>query len=265
MNKERIFSVVKKIPVGKFLTYKKIARLIGKEKAYRYVANILAKNCDPNIPCHRVIRDDYTIGGYLGSYKNSWKKLALLLKEGVIAVMPSDTIYGICGNAFKEEIVKKIYKLRKRSPQKPMIILISDLDDLKKFGIRLSLKEKLFLNKIWPDKISVVLDIKETDKLKKLNYLHRGTRTLAFRLPRPKWLRELLKISGPLVAPSANWEGYKPAETIFGAKKYFGNKVIYFDSGRIEGRPSVLIKLHNDKVEILRQGEKLRKIKKLIQ
>lgn len=180
----------------------------------------------------------------------NWKELALLLKEGGIAVMPTDTIYGICGSALSKKTVEKIYKLRKRNLKKPMIILISDLEDLKKFGIKLYIKDRKILEKIWPAKISVVLECKN----EKFKYLHRGTKTLAFRMPKNKLLQKILKNSGPLVAPSANWEGEKPAKTISGAKKYFGDKVVYYDGGKIIGESSSVIKLKNGKFEIIRKG-----------
>lgn len=81
--KEKVLEIVKKIEKANFLTYKEVARLAGNEKAWRVVGNILSKNKDPKIPCHRVIRSNGTVGGYQGSFKNQFKKLALLLKEGV--------------------------------------------------------------------------------------------------------------------------------------------------------------------------------------
>lgn len=62
--KEEVYGVVKKIPRGKVLTYKEVARRAGKPMAYRAVGNILNKNVDPKVPCHRVIRSDGKIGGY---------------------------------------------------------------------------------------------------------------------------------------------------------------------------------------------------------
>lgn len=262
--KEKVLNIIRKIKKNKVKTYKEIAKLSGRPKAYRAIANILSQNRNPNIPCHRVIKNDYTVGGYKGSLKNSWLKLALLLKEGIIAVMPTDTIYGICGNALKRKVVERIYKLRRRNPQKPMIILISSFDDLKTFGIYPTKQELEILNQIWPGNISVILSIKDKNKLKELEYLHRGTKTLALRLPRPKWLINILKISGPLVAPSANWEGFEPAKTINEAKKYFGNKVIYFDRGKISGKPSTLLKLENNKISVLRKGSGYKKISRLL-
>lgn len=78
--REKVLNVVKKIPKGEVLTYKKVAELAGRPKAWRAVGNILSKNKDPKIPCHRVIRSDGKIGGYkLGSKA----KRELLKKEGM--------------------------------------------------------------------------------------------------------------------------------------------------------------------------------------
>lgn len=62
--KEKVLEVVRKIPKGKVLTYKEVARRAGSPKASRAVGNILHNNHDPKIPCHRVIRSDGKIGGY---------------------------------------------------------------------------------------------------------------------------------------------------------------------------------------------------------
>ncbi len=61
---QKVFEVVKNIPKGKTLSYKEVAILAGSPKAYRAVGNILNKNYNPHIPCHRVIRSNGTPGGY---------------------------------------------------------------------------------------------------------------------------------------------------------------------------------------------------------
>lgn len=78
--KESVFAVVQKIPKGKVLTYKEVATKAGNPKAYRAVGNILNKNYDNSIPCHRVIRSDGGVGGY-NRGKNMKKKR--LREEGV--------------------------------------------------------------------------------------------------------------------------------------------------------------------------------------
>lgn len=61
---QAVFDYVRTIPKGKVLTYKEVAEGIGRPKSYRAVGNILNKNYDPEIPCHRVIRSDGKLGGY---------------------------------------------------------------------------------------------------------------------------------------------------------------------------------------------------------
>ncbi len=257
--KEKIFKVVKEIKPGSFLTYKEVAQRVGNQKAYRAVANVL-KNSPEDIPCHRVIRNDNLVGGYLEKEDLDWLKAGFLLKEGAIGVIPTDTIYGICTSAFNEKSVEKVYKLRKRNPNKPCIILISSFDDLKKFNVKLKFWQKEILKKIWPGKVSVILSC----PYQKFYYLHRGTNSLAFRLPKNKLILKILKISGPLIAPSANLEGLEPAKNVKEAKKYFGNKVFYLDRGDLISKPSSLIDLRKKKIKILREGENIKNIKKLL-
>lgn len=78
---DKVYRVVEKIPKGKTLSYKKIAELAGFSRAWRTVGNILNKNKNSKIPCHRVIKSDGQIGGYR---KGTNKKTSLLKKEGVI-------------------------------------------------------------------------------------------------------------------------------------------------------------------------------------
>ena len=73
--KQKVLEVVRIIPIGKVLTYKEVAKRAGSPKASRAVGNILNKNFDPQIPCHRVIRSDGKIGGYNRGVKLKIKKL----------------------------------------------------------------------------------------------------------------------------------------------------------------------------------------------
>lgn len=176
--------------------------------------------------------------------------LANQLKSGSIAVIPTDTQYGIVTSALNQNSVEKVYQLRKRSPEKPMIILISDLSDLKKFDIYLSEEQIVKLNTLWPNPISIIFP-----KENGLEYLHRGKKSLAFRIPKLNWLQDLLKISGPLVAPSANFEGEIPATNISEAHNYFGDQInFYIDDGVQNNPPSTVIRFVDQKIEIIRQG-----------
>ncbi|MFZ3057884.1 MAG: L-threonylcarbamoyladenylate synthase [Minisyncoccales bacterium] len=173
------------------------------------------------------------------------KEIGEDIKKGRIGVIPTDTIYGIVCSAIEKKSVEKLYKIRKRDSKKPMIILISSLKDLNLFGVKI---DKKITDKYWPGKVSIIVPIK------KLEYLHRGKNSLAFRLPDNKALIKLIKISGPIVAPSANTEGDKSAETIEEAKEYFKDKIdFYVDCGKLKSKPSKIISLLNNNIEIIRK------------
>ena len=78
--RQKVLSVVAKIPKGKTLTYGEVARRAGRPQASRAVGNILNKNYSPKIPCHRVVRSDGTPGGYNRGVKT---KIRLLRGESV--------------------------------------------------------------------------------------------------------------------------------------------------------------------------------------
>lgn len=78
---EAVYDVVRKIPEGKVLTYKQVAQKAGRPNAFRAVGNILNKNYDPKIPCHRVIRSDGRPGGY---NRGEAQKITRLKKEKAI-------------------------------------------------------------------------------------------------------------------------------------------------------------------------------------
>ncbi len=166
------------------------------------------------------------------------KLLIQKLKQGEIVGMPTDTIYGLVGLASNTQTVEAVYTLRKRNKQKPCIILIGDISDVERFGIKLSDTTMQEIANYWPGPVSIIFDC----PLEEFSYLHRGTQSLAFRLPDNPNLQAILRETGPLIAPSLNWEGEPPAETIDEARKYFGDSIDYVDGGRIIGKPSKVVR-----------------------
>lgn len=246
--KKRVMKIVGSIPAGKFMTYKEVAQRAGNKKAARVVGALMRGNRNSRVPCHRVIKSDLEVGRFMGSAGSSLEKAGLLLKEGSLGVIPTDTIYGLTTSTFKPGSVERIYKLKKRDKKKPLIILISTLEDLEGLGIKLGKFEKGIVTEKWPGKVSIVLPCRS----RKLTYLHKGTRTLAVRMPAEKRIKRILNTSGPLVAPSANLENLPPARTIGQAKRCFGEKVFYLNGGKISGKPSKLIVFEGKKIKILR-------------
>ncbi|MES2224079.1 MAG: L-threonylcarbamoyladenylate synthase [Patescibacteria group bacterium] len=179
------------------------------------------------------------------------KEIIETIKARGIGVMPTDTMYGIVGSALNKKAVERIYVVRKRTPSKPLIILISKISDLNIFNIKIDTELEKKLKKLWPNKVSVILPCKQ----KKFEYLHRGTNKLAFRLPKDKKLREFISATGPIVAPSANTEGDRPSKNINQAQKYFGASVdFYMDKGDLPIVPSTIVEIENGETKIIRMG-----------
>lgn len=181
----------------------------------------------------------------------SRKDVVAILRRGGVGVLATDTLYGVVGSALSRKAVERIYRLRKRNPKKPLIVLIASMRELARFDVKADAQTKEFLAAVWPGKVSVVLPC----PFKKYAYLHRGTKTLAFRVPKSVLLQRLLQKTGPLVAPSANIEGMPPATTVTEAKKYFGDKAdFYINAGRRVSAPSTLVAIEHGRIVIHRQG-----------
>ena len=180
--------------------------------------------------------------------------LAEILVQEKIAIMATDTLYGIVGRALCESVVSRIYEVKGRDENKPFIILIPTIETLKDFGIVLSEKETEKIETLWPGSVTIILPL-PLDRIERFSYLHRGTNTLAFRMPDSSELIELLKEMGPLVAPSANPQGKPPAKTIDEARAYFGDSVDHYeDAGVVAGEPSTIISFQNGEMAVIRQG-----------
>ncbi len=173
------------------------------------------------------------------------------LKNGGVGIIPTDTVYGIVGNAFFPEATQRIYFLKNRDARKPFVILISSIEDLKKFGINPGIKALGILQKVWPNEVSVILSCRQ----KRFFHLHRGRKSLAFRIPGNKKILDLIRKTGPLASSSANLSGQPVALNIREAKDYFKDQVdFYINGGQLSPLASTIIRLHNGKIYIQRRG-----------
>jgi len=172
-----------------------------------------------------------------------------LLRSGAVGVLPTDTIYALAGSALIPDTVDRIYELKRRDANKPCIVLISDVHELEQFGVVLSEELLETLTRYWPGPYSIILPIIDDQ----FEYLHRGTDSIAFRIPDNAELLSFLNETGPLIVPSANIEGQKPATTIAEAKKYFGDDIDFaIDGGTLDGEPSTVLRLDEDGPMIIR-------------
>ncbi len=179
-----------------------------------------------------------------------WQGAAQRLENGEIGIIPTDTLYGIVGSALKPAVVERIYKLRDRDLDKPMIVLVADWADIERLGVRVEGRVRQMLEKVWPGAVSVVLPA----AISGLRYLHRGTNGIAFRMPAKPSLRAMLQETGPIVAPSANLAGKEPAVSVGEAREYFGDEVFYVDEGTLHNAASALVDARVEPMRVLRSA-----------
>ena len=171
------------------------------------------------------------------------------LMQGGVGVLPTDTLYGLVGSALDPDAVDRIYDLKERQPDKPVIVLISQLEQLEQFGVVMSEQLKERLMTYWPGPYTIVLSIED----EQFEYLDRGRMAIAFRMPASDELRALIDVVGPIIAPSANTEGRPPARNVAAAKAYFGTDVdFYIEGGDLDGPPSTIIEFDGEEVNTLR-------------
>ena len=189
---------------------------------------------------------------YKNSFYNLNKAKKILEKNKIIAV-PTETVYGLAGNAYSNKSVKRIYSLKKRPKKNPLIIHYYNLDLLKKDAKY----DKNFLKlykKFSPGPLTYVLKKRKSSKVSK--FANAKLKTIAVRFPKNKVIRSLLKkLSFPLAIPSANIStGVSPTEPLDVVDE-FKNKIKFILNGgkSIIGLESTVINLSN-KPRILRPG-----------
>lgn len=169
-----------------------------------------------------------------------------ILKNGGVVVARTDTIYGLLARADSRASVDRIYDLKQRTPTKSPIVLISNPNQMYDQYDKAVYE---ILQQYWPGPNSMILPSTNGPE-----WVTRGNRSIAYRLPASDALRELIAQTGPLIAPSANPETLTPASNIDEAKAYFGERVdAYVDGGDSkDATASNLYRLNNGQLEKLR-------------
>ena len=183
---------------------------------------------------------------------NIKKAKKFLYKNECIAI-PTETVYGLAGNAFSDKACKKVFKLKKRPKNNPLIVHYYNYQNLKK---DCKLNENFFklYKKFCPGPITFILNLKKNSKVSKI--VTNKKTTLAVRFPEHPVTRSLLKqIAFPLAAPSANISSRLSPVCSNDVKEDFGKKIKFvLDGGRSSiGIESTIIDIRN-KPKILRLG-----------
>jgi L-threonylcarbamoyladenylate synthase len=162
------------------------------------------------------------------------------LKSGQVAVIRTDTLYGLVARVSDQEAVEKVYTLKGRDFTKPCIVLVADKEVIGEYGNMVADVTKKYQGQ----PVTVVVP-----KTNEPEWITRGGNSVAYRITQDEALREFLKETGSIIAPSANPQGLLPASNIAEAKEYFGDRVdIYIDGGLVPDgtKPSVIVEVQPD-------------------
>ena len=190
--------------------------------------------------------------------KSQIAEIVSLLKSGRVIVCPSETSYGLSVDATNFRAVEKINKIKGRLKSKgPFLIVVSSLSMAKKYAKFNSLATKI-VKKYWPGPLTIVLPA--TSCGKKLKGIVNKDSTIAVRLTSNKFLKTLCtKLQRPLVSTSANISGQPDVYAGQGISSMYGKRKhkpsLTVDAGQLRKiKPSTLVRILEDRVEILRQG-----------
>ena len=187
------------------------------------------------------------------SIQSNIKKAKQYLDKNHCIAVPTETVYGLAGNAYSDISVKKIFRLKKRPTNNPLIVHYSDINKLK-IDCHINDNFIKLYKELSPGPITFILKLKKDSKISKL--VTNNQKTLAVRFPKHPLFKKLLKnLSYPLAAPSANISTRLSSVQASDVIEEFGSKIRYvLDGGKCQiGIESTIINLLN-KPTILRFG-----------
>ncbi len=180
-----------------------------------------------------------------------------VLRNGGIVIFPTETVYGIGTNAYCEKSVEKIYEIKERPEEKPLSILVSNVNEISKYAIINNSMEEQIIKNFMPGPITIILE----KRPEVFNYITSGKNTIGIRIPDNKIVLKILEaLKLPIVAPSANISGHPSGIELNEILPDFENKVdICIDGGKSElSESSTIVQVVDNEIKVLRQGKILK-------
>ena len=182
------------------------------------------------------------------------KEIAKEIKNGKIVIFPTETVYGIGTNGLDESAVKKLYLVKKRSFNKPISLLVNNINMLEAVTKNITKLEYALIEKFLPGPLTIILPKKEIVP----DIVTANSDTVGIRIPENKIALKLIEYAGiPIATPSANISGKPSGTNIQDIMKDFDKGVDYFiDDGPSKiGKASTIVKVINGIPHILREGK----------
>lgn len=176
------------------------------------------------------------------------------LKNGSPVIFPTETVYGLGASIFDEGGIQKIFSLKKRPADNPLIAHVASLEEAKRIAADLDDRFQILAQKFWPGPLAIVVKKKSLVPL----IATAGHESIAIRMPANEIALQLIReVEEPLVAPSANISGRPSPTKLQDALEDFSDSVEFFiDGGECDiGIESTVISLLNSTAVILRPGK----------
>lgn len=181
------------------------------------------------------------------------REAARVLREGGLVAFPTETVYGLGADAFNPQAVKRVFAVKGRPPDNPLIIHIASIEELYRIGVDLDWRAERLARRFWPGPLTLV--VKRSASLPDVTVA--GLETAAVRMPRHKVaLRLIEEAETPIAAPSANKSGRpSPTRVEHVLADLSGEIEIILDGGPTEiGVESTVLDISSERAVILRPG-----------
>ena len=189
------------------------------------------------------------------SHPKSWENMIAetqeILKGGGVIAFPTDTFYGLGANPFNKTAVEKIYEIKGRDPEKPLLLLIDSIGKLEDLVEEIPDASNKLIESFWPGPLTLLFKPKSSIP----KYITTGL--IGIRQPGNAITRKILAaLSHPLTAPSANLTGETPATSAEQVRDHLGSKLdLILDAGICKGgEPSTLVDTTQTPVRLIRAG-----------
>lgn len=179
------------------------------------------------------------------------QKYIQAIKNGEVVAFPTETVYGLGADAWNPKAIAKVFETKGRPSDNPLIVHISDLEQIDSFSSEIPEAAQLLIDEFWPGPLTLVFN----KKPEVLDVVTAGLSTVAIRMPANEIALELISKTGPLVAPSANRSGAPSPTKASHVKADFGDSVLVIEGGSTQvGLESTVLDVSSEKLIILRPG-----------
>lgn len=184
-----------------------------------------------------------------------------VLENGGLVISPTDTVYGIMGDALNEEVIKKVYAAKKRPFSKPLILLMDSYEMIRQYTSQINELEDKIIKNFFPGLVTIIL--KKNENVSKL--ITCGEDYVGIRIPNNKDLLAIIKKLGrPVISTSANISDEDVITSVAEIDDHLLKYMSYIvDGGVIKAESSTIIKVENNEIKILRAGKTADKIKQI--